>query len=107
MNLKNFLHPFSRPSVKSVQNRVNDAIDELEKTVRMTKEELFASERIEVANDIQHTVIFSTFAEICRYRTRQGIYMLCKNGAHEASGTGIAKCAEELCPLMRARAVTK
>ena len=107
MNLKDWLHPFSGKSVKAAQSRVNNAIDELEKTVRMTKEELFASERIEVANDIQHTVIFSTFAEICRYRSRQGIYVICRNGAHAASGTGVAQCAEELCPLMRTRAMTK
>ena len=107
MNLKHFFSPFTRPSVKSVQGRVNDAIDELEKTVRMTKEELFAKERMEVANDVQHTVVFSTFAEVCRFRTKQGIYVLCRNGAHEASGTGVAACAEELCPLLRTKAMTK
>ena len=107
MNLKAFLHPFTRPSMKKVQGRVNDAIEELEKTVRMTKDELFAAQRVEVANDVQHTVVFSTFAEICRYRTKQGIYVLCRNGAHEASGTGVASCNEEQCPLLRQQAVTK
>lgn len=107
MNLTKLLHPFTRPSVKSVQGRVNDAIEDLQKTVRMTKDELFAEARREVANDVQHTVVFSTFAEICRYRTKQGVYVLCRNGAHEASGTGVAACAEELCPLMRKQAVTK
>ena len=107
MNLTKFLHPFKRQSVKAVQSRVNDAIEDLTKTVRMTKDELFAEARKEVANDVQHTVVFSTFAEICRYRTKNGIYILCRNGAHEASGTGIASCNEEQCPLMRKQAVTK
>ena len=94
-------------TIKAAQDRVNDAIAELEKTVHMSKDELFAEARREVANDVQHTVVFSTFAEICRYRTKQGIYVLCRNGAHEASGTCIASCNEEQCPLMRKQAVTK
>ena len=107
MNVKRWLHPFSDKGVKAVQVRISDAIDDLTKTVSMTKAELLAEARNEVANDVQHTVVFSTFAEICRYRSKQGIYMICRNGAHEASGTGIAQCDEELCPLMRTRAMTK
>ena len=73
----------------------------------MTKDEMFAEARREVANDVQHTVVFSTFAEVCKFRTKQGIYVLCRNGAHEAAGTGVASCNEEQCPLMRTRAMTK
>ena len=53
-----------------------------------------------VANDIQQVVDFSTFAEICPYKLRQGEFRLCKHPDHEAANTGVAKCHEELCPLM-------
>lgn len=53
------------------------------------------------SNDIQQTVQFNTYADICRHRGSRDITVrLCRNPAHEASNTGIAICAEQVCPDM-------
>lgn len=56
----------------------------------------------ESANDIQQTVQFFTYADICKHRGSKEITVrLCRNPAHEASNTGLAVCAEQVCPDMR------
>lgn len=53
------------------------------------------------ANDIQNTVEFSTFADICEHRGSKDITVrLCRHKGHEAANTGIAVCAEPVCPIM-------
>lgn len=53
------------------------------------------------SNDIQQTVQFNTYADICRHRGSRDITVrLCRNPAHEAANTGIAICAEKVCPDM-------
>lgn len=54
------------------------------------------------ANDIQHTVQFNTFAEICEHRGSRDITVrLCRNPQHEAANTGVAVCAEPVCPIVK------
>lgn len=53
------------------------------------------------SNDIQQTVQFNTYADICRHRGSRDITVrLCRNPAHEAANTGIAICHEKVCPDM-------
>lgn len=53
------------------------------------------------SNDIQQTVQFNTYADICRHRGSRDITIrLCRNPSHEAANTGIAVCAEKVCPDM-------
>ena len=52
-----------------------------------------------VANDIQQTVQFPTFASVCPDRGSEEITVrLCRNPKHEAANTGIAVCEEQVCP---------
>lgn len=54
------------------------------------------------ANDVQNTVEFSTFADICEHRGSKDIVVrLCRNTSHEAANTGIAVCAEKVCPIIK------
>lgn len=57
------------------------------------------------ANDIQNTVEFETFADICEHRGSKDIIVrLCRNPGHEAANTGIAVCAEKVCPIIKEKA---
>lgn len=57
------------------------------------------------ANDVQQTVQFFTYADICKHRGSKEIMVhLCRNPAHEASNTGLAVCAEQVCPDMKRKA---
>ena len=85
---------------KEVQKRYDDAIDELEHTVRMRREDFFRDEKM-VANDSQQVVVFRTFSSICRWRNDALKVRLCRNPRHEdAANTGFAKCSEDKCPLL-------
>lgn len=82
-----------RSGMKHADERLRHALERIQRATKVL--------RREVANDIQQVVRFETFAEICTYNSRQGEFRLCKNPDHEAANTGIAKCNDELCPLMR------
>jgi len=82
-----------KPTLKEVDQRYDDAIADLERTI-------IGSKAIS-ANDIQRVVIFSTFADQCEYRLVTPKYQVCKHKEHEGAGTGIAPCAESACPFMR------
>lgn len=88
-----------RMTLRQVDDRLHSALDDLEKTVKLKREDFTRM----VANDSQQTVIFSTYREICRDRVVAGETILCRNKAHEAANTGIAKCTEQLCPVMMGR----
>ncbi len=85
-------------SMRDADKRLHESMDRFEQTVRIKREDFF---RREVSNDIQQTVQFSTYREICSFKVDAGIHRLCRHSNHEAANTGIAKCNEELCPVMR------
>lgn len=85
-----------RPGMKDADKRLGDSLDRLHEAVT-------PGER-EVANDVQQTVRFSTFREICRHQVNAGQHRLCRHQSHDAANTGVAKCTEELCPIMRGSA---
>lgn len=78
--------------MKGAAERVNCALEELERTVSL-KREL-------PSNDPQSVVKFETFAVICEYRYQNGhAHSICKHKLHEAFGTGVATCSEQVCPF--------
>lgn len=83
---------------KEVEQRLYDAIDDLERTVSVKRDELLKRLALTADNDRQQVVIFSTFREICADKLDAGEHRLCRNPAHAAANTGIAKCDEQLCP---------
>ena len=88
-----------RKSLREVDKELAERISDLEKTISMRRDDIF--KRV-VANDIQQVVIFQTFADTCTFKLRQGEFRMCKHPDHEAANTGVAKCHEELCPLILA-----
>jgi hypothetical protein len=87
------------PTRKEINHRLDNAVDDFERTVRMNRDDFFRGEKF-TANDVQQEVIFSTFRSICRFKVEQGQFNLCRNPAHEAANSGIAKCDEQVCPFM-------
>lgn len=85
---------------KDVDDRLKNAVHDFEQTVRMRREDLF--KRLAV-NDVQQTVQFNTFRMICKHTLLAGEHRLCRHPDHEAANTGIAKCAEQVCPIMLAK----
>lgn len=54
------------------------------------------------ANDGQQQVIFKTLAAVCSYRgSREITVRLCRSPDHEAANTGVAVCAESVCPILK------
>jgi hypothetical protein len=98
---RNDPHPVerrSRPTNKQARKRLSEALEDFERTVtnyRPPDHKEFS------ANDMQQEVQFDTFRAICRFKMEQGQFNLCRNPAHEAANTGIAKCEEYHCPFMR------
>jgi hypothetical protein len=83
---------------KDVEQRYDESFDNFERTVRMKREDFMKFS----SNDRQQVVIFSTFSEICDKRLDAGIHRLCRHPAHPAANTGVARCEEQVCPLMAA-----
>ena len=88
-------------SIKEVDQKLGDAMDNLERTIRMKRDDFF-NERVAVANDIQTVVVFKTFAEICRFRGSDSLTLrICRNERHQdAANSALAICNEEKCPLI-------
>ena len=54
------------------------------------------------ANDGQQQVVFKTLAGICPHRGSKEITVrLCRNDEHAAADTGVAVCAESVCPILK------
>ena len=54
------------------------------------------------SNDGQQQVIFKTLAAVCSNRGSKEISVrLCRSPDHEAANTGIAICAETVCPILK------
>lgn len=54
------------------------------------------------ANDGQQQVIFKTLADVCSHRgSREITVRLCRSPEHEAANTGVAVCAEPVCPILK------
>jgi hypothetical protein len=87
----------SQPTRREAKARVADALEDLERTVTNYRPD----NKEFSANDVQQEVQFTTFRAICRFKLKQGDYNLCRNPAHEAANSGIAKCEEQVCPFMR------
>ena len=85
----------SRPTLQEAKDRVDHALDDLERTIIGKKYS---------ANDVQRHVQFETFAEICEFRYKNGgAHAICKHKEHEAHGTHIATCNEQQCPFTRGK----
>lgn len=89
----------TKPSLKSSREHLRTALREFDSAARR-----LTGEKREVANDIQQTVKFSTFREICTFRVPQVQVRLCRHPKHDAANTGTAACDEQLCPIMRGAA---
>ena len=90
-----------RSRMKQADEALQKAIVDLDKTVRLTREDFLPPKR-EVANDIQHQVQFVTFRDICTFSGSKELSVrLCRHPKHEAANTGIATCEETVCPLLR------
>ena len=88
-----------KTKMRDADKMLRDAIQDLEQTVRLKREDFL---KREVANDIQHQVQFVTFRDICSFSgSKELAIRLCRNPKHEAANTGIATCEETLCPLLR------
>ena len=57
-----------RSRMKQADDALAKALNDLEKTVRLKREDFLPPKR-EVANDIQHQVQFVTFRDICSFST--------------------------------------
>ena len=85
-----------RPTLQEAKELVDHALDDLERTI--------IGKKAISANDVQRHVQFDTFAEICEFRYTNGsMNAHCKHKDHEAAGTGVAICAEVVCPFCRHR----
>lgn len=92
-----------RITPKEAHERALRASEDLDRTVRLRREDLLKLS----ANDVQQTVIFSTYREICEHRLQQGEYRLCRHPLHDAANTGMARCDEKLCPVMLGKIALK
>lgn len=81
--------------MQEADKRLEEAMERLDRTVRLERKDWKYS-----ANDMQQEVIFPTFRSVCRYALEAGEHRLCRHPLHEAANTGIAPCAEEICPIL-------
>lgn len=89
--------------LNAASSRVDHALDELNATLTMSRSDFAAMLAQEShLSDIREVVIFSTFADICEYRSSPNgsLMKVCKHPEHEAHSTGIAACREGLCPKL-------
>ena len=86
---------------QEVEKRYDDAVADLERTVRMNRDDIFKNQTL-VINDAQQVVIFNTYREICPAKGPEvGQYRLCRHPNHQdAANTALPKCEEEKCPLL-------
>lgn len=86
---------------RQAEERLLNAIDDLEKTVSIKRDDMKRL-ALEAVNDRQQVVIFSTFREICRFSGPDlGPIRLCKHAEHpEAANSQITICEEGSCPVL-------
>lgn len=83
---------------KEAAEKERDAQDELNRTVRMRRDDLLKKFG---SNDHQQVVIFSTFQEICRFNLPMGDVRICRHPKHkDAANSDLAICDEKNCPLI-------
>ena len=89
---------------KAVDEKLDAKLEELNKTLSMSRDDFRAMLRREAGEHPSEVVIFSTFADICefRYSPKDSLMQLCKHPEHDAHSTGIAACREGLCPKLAA-----
>lgn len=88
--------------LKDASDRVNNAVDDLCKTVSMSREdfnEMIERDRIQ---DVGH---FAEFSEKCefRYINGDGVTSFCRNPEHEKICTGREVCGVVACPRLKKR----
>lgn len=86
----------SSQKVRDVDARLHHAVEDLEQTLSARRDDWFKR----VANDIQQEVIFSTFREVCSYKSGLGQYRICRHPKHSAANSGLAPCDEQSCPII-------
>lgn len=88
-----------RSRQKQVDDRLADAIDELDRTVRLRRDDLL---KMVAVNDAQQVVIFSTYREICESKGPEiGGMRLCRDSRHPHANDGSVQiCDERLCPRL-------
>lgn len=91
--------PVRRHSAKEAQKRRDAAFEDLDKTVRMRREDLY--ERA-VANDLQQVVLWGPFRDDCKLRGSDALKVrLCRHPRHEdAANSALAICEEQKCPIL-------
>ena len=86
--------------LNAASDRVDAAIDDLCKTVSMSRSDFNAM----IERDrIQDVIEFASFASKCEYRyiNGDGHTHLCRNPDHEKICTGHELCAQIICPRLR------
>lgn len=82
--------------MKAAEKKADAALDELNRTVRMRREDFM--ERA-AQNDHQQVVIFSTFREICQQKGPElGAIRLCRHPSHPDAANAHKICDENKCP---------
>ena len=89
----------TRHKRKDVEQRYTNAIEDFSETVRANRTDIVSKFS---ANDNQQVIIWSTFRDLCTHGLKAGEYFLCRHPKHEAANTGIAKCEQQVCPLIHA-----
>ena len=86
----------ARQRAKQADQQLDEALDDL--TTLLGKRH--SKPKARAMNDMQQTVIFSTFREICRFATsKEFAVRFCRHPKHEAANTGMATCNEGQCPI--------
>ena len=84
---------------QEVEKRYDDAVADLERTVRMNRDDIFKSQTI---NDRQQVVIFSSYRAICHAKGPEiGRFQICRHPDHpDAANASLLICDEDKCPRL-------
>jgi hypothetical protein len=88
--------------VRGSQDRVLQAVEDLERTVRLRQDDIENGGHQRTTNDMQQVVIFHTLQDACRFRGPDALKVrLCRHERHQdAANTALAICEEGKCPII-------